>query len=268
MPTGPRTNGSHGPELRGRGLHGHVLDVLGQRIVDGGIAPGSVLRPELVADEFGVSRSVVREALRVLQSLGLVEPRQRVGTQVLGIGSWELLAPTVIRWRGASPSYFVQQRELLELRLGVEPVAAALAAGAVGALAGGGAAGGGPAGGAGGAGGAGAAAVLRAAEDMLDACAAEDSRAYLEADVRFHRALLTASGNAVFAHFAGTVEALLRTRTSESRDTITRWTHDAAARHLAAARAVVACDVAGASAATTELVRVTRDEFIAEAPAG
>ncbi|TDN44872.1 GntR family transcriptional regulator [Curtobacterium flaccumfaciens] len=262
MPTGPRTNGSHGPELRGRGLHGHVLDVLGQRIVDGGISPGSVLRPELVADEFGVSRSVVREALRVLQSLGLVEPRQRVGTQVLGIGSWELLAPTVIRWRGASPSYFVQQRELLELRLGVEPVAAALAAGAVGALAGGGAAGGGPAGGAG------APAVLRAAEDMLDACAAEDSRAYLEADVRFHRALLTASGNAVFAHFAGTVEALLRTRTSESRDTITRWTHDAAARHLAAAQAVVAGDVAGASAATTELVRVTRDEFIAEAPAG
>lgn len=242
MSTGPRANGSHG-----RGLHGHVLDVLGQRIVDGGIAPGSVLRPELVADEFGVSRSVVREALRVLQSLGLVEPRQRVGTQVLGIGSWELLAPTVIRWRGASPSYFVQQRELLELRLGVEPVAAALAArrpdsAVVGAE------------------------VLRAAEDMLDACAAEDSRAYLEADVRFHRALLTASGNAVFAHFAGTVEALLRTRTSESRDTITRWTHDAAARHLAAAQAMVAGDGPEASAATTELVRVTRDEFIAEAP--
>lgn len=242
MSTGPRANGAHG-----RGLHGHVLDVLGQRIVDGGIAPGSVLRPELVADEFGVSRSVVREALRVLQSLGLVEPRQRVGTQVLGIGSWELLAPTVIRWRGASPSYFVQQRELLELRLGVEPVAAALAArrrdcAVVGAE------------------------VLRAAEDMLDACAAEDSRAYLEADVRFHRALLTASGNAVFAHFAGTVEALLRTRTSESRDTITRWTHDAAARHLAAAQAMVAGDGAEASLATTELVRVTRDEFIAEAP--
>ncbi len=82
-----------------------------------------------------MSRSVVREALRVLQSLGLVEPRQRVGTQVLGIGSWELLAPTVIRWRGASPAYFVQQRELLELRLGVEPVAATLAAGTAAAQA-------------------------------------------------------------------------------------------------------------------------------------
>ncbi|WP_144712269.1 FadR/GntR family transcriptional regulator [Curtobacterium pusillum] len=227
----------------GRGLHAHVLDTLGQRIVDGQLAAGSVLRPETAADEFGVSRSVVREALRVLQSLGLVEPRQRVGTQVLGIGSWELLAPTVIRWRGASPSYFDQQRELLELRLGVEPVAASLAAGTPGAEA-----------------------VLAAASDMTDACDRDDSRAYLEADVRFHRALLEASGNAVFAHFAGTVEALLRTRTSESRDTITRWTRDAAARHVAVGRALVAGDAGGASASAGELVRVTRDEFIAEAP--
>ncbi|MFS2076163.1 FadR/GntR family transcriptional regulator, partial [Curtobacterium sp. CT11-133] len=152
----------------GRGLHAQVLETLGQRIVDGVLAPGTVVRPDAVATEFGVSRSVVREALRVLQSLGLVEPRQRVGTLVLDIVSWELLAPTVIRWRGASPWYFAQQRELLELRLGVEPVAASLTAGTPGA-----------------------AAVLAAATDMTDACGREDSRAYLEADVRFHRALLT-----------------------------------------------------------------------------
>jgi len=228
-----------------RGLHAHVLETLGQRIVDGGLPAGTVVRPELVASEFGVSRSVVREALRVLQSLGLVEPRQRVGTQVLPVSSWELLAPTVIRWRGASPAYFVQQRELLELRLGVEPVAAALVAGAAG-----------PSGDA----------VLLAARDMLDAWGREDSRAYLEADVRFHRALLTGSGNAVFAHFAGTVEALLRTRTSESRDPISRWTRDAAVRHEAVALAVVAGDAAAAGEAATALLRVTRDEFIAEAP--
>ncbi|KTR38253.1 hypothetical protein NS263_13995 [Curtobacterium oceanosedimentum] len=230
-----------------RGLHAHVLETLGQRIADGVLPAGTVVRPELVAGEFGVSRSVVREALRVLQSLGLVEPRQRVGTQVLPLTSWELLAPTVIRWRGASPAYFVQQRELLELRLGVEPVAAALVAGAADP---------GPSG----------EAVLLAARDMLDACGREDSRAYLEADVRFHRALLTGSGNAVFTHFAGTVEALLRTRTSESRDTISRWTRDAAVRHEAVALAVVAGDAAAAGEAATALLRVTRDEFIAEAP--
>ncbi|WIE74398.1 FCD domain-containing protein [Curtobacterium sp. MCSS17_007] len=231
-----------------RGLHAHVLETLGQRIVDGLLPAGAVVRPELVASEFGVSRSVVREALRVLQSLGLVEPRQRVGTQVLPTASWELLAPTVIRWRGASPAYFVQQRELLELRLGVEPVAAALVAGAAGAA------------------GSPGEAVLLAARDMLDAWGREDSRAYLEADVRFHRALLTGSGNAVFTHFAGTVEALLRTRTSETRDTISRWTRDAAVRHEAVALAVVAGDATAAGEAATALLRVTRDEFIAEAP--
>ncbi len=227
-----------------RGLHAHVLETLGQRIVDGVLAPGDVVRPEQVADEFGVSRSVVREALRVLQSLGLVEPRQRVGTLVRGIATWELLAPTVIRWRGASPAYFVQQRELLELRLGVEPVAASLTAG-----------------------GPGASPVLEAARDMLDACGRQDGHAYLEADVRFHRALLTGSGNAVFTHFAGTVEALLRTRTSESRDPITGWTREAALRHEAVGLAVVDGDAEAAAAAASALVRVTRDEFIAEAPA-
>lgn len=234
-----------------RGLHAHVLETLGQRIVDGVLPAGTVVRPELVASESGVSRSVVREALRVLQSLGLVEPRQRVGTQVLPVSSWELLAPTVIRWRGASPAYFVQQRELLELRLGVEPVAAALVAGNAGASDDSGSSG---------------QALLLAARDMLDAWGREDSRAYLEADVRFHRALLTGSGNAVFTHFAGTVEALLRTRTSESRDTISRWTRDAAVRHEAVALAVVAGDAAAAGEAATALLRVTRDEFIAEAP--
>lgn len=228
-----------------RGLHAHVLDTLGERIVAGVVAPGTVLRPEDVASEFGVSRSVVREALRVLQSLGLVEPRQRVGTQVLPVTSWELFSPAVIRWRGGPATYFDQQRELLELRLGIEPVAAALTA-TRGASA--------------------SAPVLDAARAIVDAAARGDGRAYLEADVRFHRALLAGSGNAVFGHFAGTVEALLRTRTSESRDTITRWTDAAAARHEAVGRAVVGGDAEAASAAARALLSVTRDEFIAEAP--
>lgn len=227
-----------------RGLHAHVLDALGHRIVSGSVGAGTVLRPEEIADEFGVSRSVVREALRVLQSLGLVRPRQRVGTQVLPMSSWELLAPDVIRWRGRSDGYFAQQRELLEVRLGIEPVAASLLAGR-GSVA--------------------AAPVLEAALAMVAAASDGDGQAYLEADVRFHRALLTGSGNAVFGHFAGTVEALLRTRTSESRDTITRWTGAAAARHEAVGRAVVAGDAEAASSAASAMVVVTRDEFAAEA---
>lgn len=225
-----------------RGLHAQVLEGLGQDIVDGRILSGTVVDLDEVREIFGVSRPVVREALRVLQSLGLVEPRQRVGTTVLSRDDWDLMAPMVIRWRGASPDYFAQQREMLELRLGIEPVAATMAARhpTVGE------------------------AVRSAADDMLLAVAERDDERYLDADVRFHAELLRGSGNAVFGHFAGTVEALLRTRTSERRRTITEWTPDAAHRHEAVALDLIAGDGAAAAASTESLIRVTIDEFVAE----
>ena len=81
---------------RERGLHARVLNSLGQQIVDGGYPTGDILNLDLISAEFAVSRSVLREALRVLQSLGLVEPRQRVGTQVLPRASWDLMHPQII----------------------------------------------------------------------------------------------------------------------------------------------------------------------------
>ncbi len=228
-----------------RGLHAHVLDTLGQRIVDGALEPGTVVRPELVADEFGVSRSVVREALRVLQSLGLVEPRQRVGTQVLGIGSWELLAPTVIRWRGASPAYFVQQRELLELRLGVEPVAASLTAGGPGRPP--------------------SSTPRRTCSPPARArTAAPTSRPTSASTAPCSPGRATPSSRTSPAPSRRCCAPAPRSRATPSRagrarppsgtrPSGARWSRD---------------DGAAAAAATTALVGVTRDEFIAEAPAG
>jgi len=64
-------------------LHQHVVDTLGVRIIDGTLATGATIFADSVAAEFGVGRSVVREALRVLESLGLVTATRRVGTRVL-----------------------------------------------------------------------------------------------------------------------------------------------------------------------------------------
>ena len=235
------------PSSRDRGLHGQVVDVLGQEVVDGRLVPGSILNLDQLAVRFSVSRSVLREAVRVLQSLGLVEPRQRTGTQVQPRSSWDLMSPQVILWRGRGPEYFTQMRELLELRLGLEPVAARLAARAMDPLQ--------------------ASLVQEAARTMVEAGRSGDGHRYLEADVAFHTALLHGSGNAVLGHFATQVEALLRTRVEEKRFTITDWTPTAAEAHLALAESLVAGDAEASFSRCWHLIETTVDEFVRESEA-
>lgn len=230
--------------LGDRGLHSRVVSTLGQRIVDGELPAGAILSVDRLGEEFAVSRSVLREALRVLQSLGMVEPRQRVGTQVLPRADWDVSSPQVVEWRGRGADYFVQMRELLEMRLGIEPVAARLAATAMTPGE--------------------ADRVQECAAAMVDASAAGDDRRYLEADVAFHTTILAASGNLVIAHFASTVEALLRTRTEERRHTITEYTPSSAHRHNELARTLVDRDPAAAERWARELLGETLAEFIAE----
>src|SRR5665647_276580 len=59
------------------GLHARVLDLLGLAICAGDLETGSVVRIEQFQERYGVSRSVVREAIRVLASMGLVASRRR-----------------------------------------------------------------------------------------------------------------------------------------------------------------------------------------------
>lgn len=232
--------------LGDRGLHSRVVGALGQNIVDGELEVGTILNLDLLAGRFSVSRSVLREALRVLQSLGMVEPRQRVGTQVLPRTEWDLMSPQVIAWRGRSHDYFEQMRELLELRLGLEPVAAALATrnGDAEQLR----------------------VVVACAERMVLCAGLGDERGFLEADVEMHQVILTASDNGMFAHFSQTVEAVLRTRTEERRHTITDYTPASAARHLELAHALRDRDEAGARRWATEMLTETLAEFEREGP--
>lgn len=88
----------------GRGLHGRVLDALGPAITAGEYPPGSVLRTDELAQRFDVSRSVMREAVRVLESMHLVESRRRVGVTVRPKAEWNVYDPQVIRWRLVAPT--------------------------------------------------------------------------------------------------------------------------------------------------------------------
>src|SRR5699024_7804967 len=82
-----------------RGLHGRIIDILGQRMINGDIPEGVQIEPEKLVTELDVSRTVVREAIKVLAAKGLLDSRPRLGTYVLPRQRWNLLDADVIRWR-------------------------------------------------------------------------------------------------------------------------------------------------------------------------
>ena len=101
---------------------------LGGRIVRGDLAPGTVLTLEQLCREGEVSRTIAREVVQVLSSMGLVESRRRTGVTVLPVARWDSFAPAVIRWRLEGPERHRHLAELSQLRAAVEPAASALAA--------------------------------------------------------------------------------------------------------------------------------------------
>ncbi|MFJ4684145.1 FadR/GntR family transcriptional regulator [Streptomyces sp. NPDC091377] len=177
----------------GRGLHGHVLDTLGPEITAGGYPPGSVLRTDELAQRFDVSRSVMREAVRVLESMHLVESRRRVGVTVQPEHEWNVYDPQVIRWRLAGADRPRQLRSLTVLRSAVEPAAAGLAAQHATPEQ--------------------CAELTECALGMVANSRGQRLEQYLVHDVAFHRVILTASGNEMFARLGDVVAEVLTGRT-------------------------------------------------------
>lgn len=99
----PATAVAHFPSaFTPRGLHGLTVELLGTQIVAGITKPDDLLQPEQVGAAYGVSRTVVREALRVLQDKGLLSARPNVGTRIRAVEQWNLLDADVLRWRAAA----------------------------------------------------------------------------------------------------------------------------------------------------------------------
>src|SRR5690242_4214594 len=86
-------------KLKARGLHEHVIEEIGMRIISGEFAAGKPLPGEAqLCSALGVSRTALREALRVLASKGLVEPRRKIGTLVLTKDRWNFLDAEILSW--------------------------------------------------------------------------------------------------------------------------------------------------------------------------
>ncbi|MEA1941172.1 MAG: FadR/GntR family transcriptional regulator [Pseudomonadota bacterium] len=110
-------------------IHGTIAHDLGVAIVSGQYKPGEILPNEIdFSERLKVSRSAYREAIRILSAKGMVESRPKTGTRVTEPGNWNLLDPDVLAWYFATEPDPALIDGLFELRMIVEPAAAALAA--------------------------------------------------------------------------------------------------------------------------------------------
>ena len=96
--------------------HSTVLAEVGPRIVRGDLAEGSVITLDWLGDAYGVSRTVAREVVQVLVSMGLVESRRRTGIRILPREEWDDYDPAVIRWRLEGEDRVLHLHQLAELR--------------------------------------------------------------------------------------------------------------------------------------------------------
>lgn len=172
-------------------LHKKTTDQLGEEICSGVYAPGDVLSPEpILGERLGVSRIVLREAIKSLASKGMVAVRRKTGTVVLDPSSWSLFDPDVIAWRARTATIdAAMARELMELRRIVEPAACRFAAQRINAE----------------------------EKDALRAALAAMQRAidgdgdYVAADLVFHTAILKACRNQFVQQMQNALGAILHT---------------------------------------------------------
>ncbi|MFT4296278.1 MAG: FCD domain-containing protein [Micropruina sp.] len=109
-------------------LHRAALDAIGQEIVDGVRPVGSVLTLADLEQRFTVSRTVAREIMRILESLGMVRSRRRVGITIRPRSNWNVLDPLVVGWRLRGGEHDRVLLDITELRVALQPMAAELAA--------------------------------------------------------------------------------------------------------------------------------------------
>jgi DNA-binding FadR family transcriptional regulator len=186
---GYQDDGAPRRDLLGRNLTYGLLEVLGRAIVVGQYQGKSFPTEAELAKQHGVSRSVTREAVKMLTAKGLLSARPKQGTFVQPDDNWNLFDTDVLRWLLERKLSIKLLQQFNQLRIGVEPEAAALAAERGTAIE--------------------IAAIAAGLQRMRDAENGFDET--LDADISFHVAILRASGNPFYAQFRDVVGTALRT---------------------------------------------------------
>jgi GntR family galactonate operon transcriptional repressor len=223
-----------------RSMHDRAVEELGIAIVSGQFPEGVPLPIEAALGEWlGASRTVVREATKVLASKGLLRSRPRIGTVPLPRLSWDVLDPDVLRWMIQHGPRAEVILDVTEVRSIIEPAAARLAA------------------------------MRRtpdeAAEfavliDAMDATVDDEDR-YVPADLAFHAAILGSARNATLVRFVSAIEMALGASRHLSVN-VPGGPATAMAEHRAVAEAIIRGDPDGAEAAMRALIVLTQAHIV------
>ncbi|MDQ0471957.1 FadR/GntR family transcriptional regulator [Labrys wisconsinensis] len=214
-------------------VHDSVVRTIGAWVLGGRYAPGETLpREEDLVAALGVSRTSVREAVKVLSAKGLVETRPRIGARIRPREHWRLLDPAVLSWHPNLTRDVELVTSLVEARRIIEPAAAELAARR------------------------GTAADLAVIEDAylaMERSIPDDLAACCEADLAFHRGVIAASHNIVLNGLIGTMETALKAALL-----LTNSLMESQSRTLSLHKDVMECirfrDTAGARAAMNRVL--------------
>jgi DNA-binding FadR family transcriptional regulator len=227
------------PAAPAKNAHGHTVDRIGEAIVAGRYAVGGTLPAEpLLCDAFGVSRTVVREAVKSLAAKGLLVAGPKVGTRVLPADNWNWFDPDVVAWQTQAGLTREFLRDLQELRRVVEPAAVRMAA------------------------------ERATARDIVEIEAAyagmqhaiEHHGDYVANDLRFHQGLLRAGGNRMMVQMSKAIGALLRT-SFEVSTTLLDGPASSLPLHRAVLDAVIAHKPEAAERASLKLIDSARDDI-------
>ncbi|PHR54969.1 MAG: transcriptional regulator [Robiginitomaculum sp.] len=230
----------HGTTKR-RGIFGYFVHYFGRLIVGGDYAEGATLpnEPDLVA-KYGISRTVIREAMKCLAGKGLVEIRTRIGTSVRPRKSWHHLDPDVVVWYYETGPSLEIMRSIKDLRIVLEPAAAVRA-------------------------------VERASSadiaDIRDAFtimenSIGDHEANADADLAFHTAIFSATKNMIYSQLIDLIAvAIYANRVISTPEAVVEGQKRSLPYHRDVLVAIEARNATEAAAASQRLVESWRNEM-------
>jgi GntR family transcriptional regulator, galactonate operon transcriptional repressor len=172
-------------------LHHRVTRLLGVRLIEAEHSGGVLLFPNeaQLCHQLGVSRSILREAVKVLADKGMVQVRPRSGTRSRPRSEWNLLDPDILCWQAEARPDARFLREICEVRLGIEPTASGFAAlrATPEQIAG-----------------------MEAALDLREKLDGGNTEVLVESNLRFYETVVAASHNPIFRQLSASIRMPMR----------------------------------------------------------